>query len=262
MSLIEYHKSVGLELTNTKNRVRDLLGAEFHKYSDGKHKESILRSVLGRHLPKAISAKNGFIRINDELVSSEIDIVLFHNDRPLLFQNEDLVVTTPITIFGGIEVKTKLRTNEVEQAFTKLANNAESTRSAFSANYLNPTEYFANSKKALPWFSLFSFESEAPERKVLELLNSVANKDRKRIIECVCLGPNKFIRFWSEKKDEPYSVESFTGWRLYDLPELSFSYFISNMIWQDQVNSNESNPWFPLDDKETRCIDQIEFTLR
>ncbi len=95
MSLIEYHKSIGKELNDLKNRFRDLLGEEYHKLSDGKHKESILREVLIRHLPNGVSVRNGFIKFNADSCSSEVDILLYSNDRPILFQNSDIVITTP-----------------------------------------------------------------------------------------------------------------------------------------------------------------------
>ena len=256
--LLDYHRTIGAELTELKNRVRHLLGDTEHWLSDGRHKESILKNVLERHLPETISASNGFIRY-PETCSSEIDLVLYNNSKPLLFKSNDLVITTPSTIFGAIEVKTKLRTDGLEAVLAKLSDNSEKTINQIHSNAWENLDFSKGQLQTHPWFSLFCYDSEVPDRKLLECLKDTANRKYERAVKCISLGEDKFIRFWVGQKKRPYDNESFTGWKLYKLKGLSFSYFISNMIWQDQLLTSENSPWFALNDKETELIDSIEF---
>lgn len=265
MSLVEYHKSIGKELNDLKNRFRDLLGDEYHKLTDGKHKESILREVLTRHLPKGITAQNGFIKFNENLCSSEIDILLYSNDRPILFQNSDIIITTPHAVMGAIEVKTDLTKQQATEAFAKIAINAKRTMEQLKIAHwesFNQTFDFKNMHNyKSPWFSLFSYSSSIDDESVLECLDVSAAGDFERVTDCVCLGPDKFIRFWSGQKKDRFSNEpAFVGWRLYELKGLAFSYFISNMIWQDHVMTTESNPWFALEDKGVHMVCERPFT--
>lgn len=264
MNLVEYHKSIGRELSDVKNRFRLLLGDQYNRFADGKHKESILKTVLQRHLQKNISAKNGFIRFDDNSISSEIDILLFSNDRPLLFENSDLVVSTPHAVFGGIEVKTTLTSSNLAECLGKIANNLERTsqhleKAYWSDLYTTLQSQTRGLSRNYPWFSLFAFDSEATDENVLNKLNEAANGNYRRAIPCLCLGPDKFVRFWSEHRKSISDTNPFTGWRVYDLKGLAFSYFISNMIWQDHVNSAETNPWFALESKEVKMILEMPF---
>lgn len=268
MSLKDYHISIGKELNDLKNRFRNLLGNEnYHKLSDGKHKESILKNIFARHLPRGISAKNGFIKFDADTCSSEIDILLHVNDRPMLFQNDDIVIVTPHSVFGGIEVKTNLKKQDAPDVFSKIADNAKSTIQQLnianiqSFGHTLDFKNFHNFKN--PWFSLFAYQANIDDNSVLEYLDNASSGDYERVIDCLCLGPNKFVRFWSGHKKHQYSNEKpFVGWRIYELQDLAFSYFISNMIWQDQIKTSETNPWFALEDKEINMVCEREFTQR
>ena len=268
MSLIEYHKSIGRELEDLKNRFRHLLGEDFQRLSDGRHKESILKNVLSRHLPKGISAKNGFIKFDEYSVSTEIDILLHLNDRPLLFQNDDLVITTPHSVVGGIEVKTTLRTAEVGNILSKISDNIEDMNKQIKISHWEEfNNNFDISKihdfRPTPWFSLFAYDSNVTDEKILDELERSAEGKYERVIPCICLGPNKFLRFWSHYKYDRQDLnKSFTGWRIYELTGLSFSYFISNMIWQDHTKTSESNPWFALENKEIQMVCERPFVFK
>lgn len=257
--LIEYHKSIGEELTVIKNRVRNLLGESTHWPSDGRHKESILKAVLEKHLPQSISASNGFIRFKDEC-SSEIDILMHDNTKPLLFKSNDLVITSPKTVFGAIEVKTDINSGNFEEALFKLADNCEKTSVHIRTN-LSFHEIVMQNAAPLPWFSLFSFDCSMNVERLMNHLNTVASGKYERVIKCICLGPNKFIRFWEHEHNSDPENPIFIGWKLYDLDGLAFSYFISNMIWQDSISSAESNMWFALDEKQKHAVMSVPFSL-
>jgi hypothetical protein len=260
--LVKYHKTIGNELHEIKDRVRDLLCNSEHWLSDGRHKEGILRSVLERHLSQDISASNGFVRLPDQC-TSEIDILLYRNTIPVLYRASDLVFVTPSAVFGGIEVKTKLVINKMDEVLSKIAKNSESiSRQNYMSNWETLDFQRMSSRNNSPWFALFCYDHNVNLENFMKKLNEIANKDFSRAIKCICLGPDIFIRFWNEKRDTPYSEKSFTGWRLYRMEGLAFSYFISNMIWQDKVITLDESPWFALDDKETKLEMSQEFTLR
>ena len=55
-----YLTSLAFELKAQSQRVRDLIGTK-HWLSDGYHKEELLRSVLRRHSPSAVTWTRGFV---------------------------------------------------------------------------------------------------------------------------------------------------------------------------------------------------------
>ncbi|HHI87436.1 MAG TPA: hypothetical protein ENK03_00645, partial [Candidatus Cloacimonetes bacterium] len=55
-----FQKSITDELLIVKDRVRKLIG-NAHWVTDGRHKESVLKDVIKRFLPKNISVGTGFV---------------------------------------------------------------------------------------------------------------------------------------------------------------------------------------------------------
>lgn len=258
MSLEDYHRSIGEEIHQHQNRFRSLLGEGWHRLSDGKHKENILKNVLRRHLPKSLSASNGFIRYADG-PSSEIDIVIYNNTQPNLFSSDELVITTPGTISGAIEVKTSLNSRNYRRTLQTFMDLSERTSAAITNQAWNiQQQRFNPVNQVYPWFSLFSFESTINKQDLLQFLQEQTDGQVSRAIKCMVLNRDTFIRFWNNQEVRP--GEHFTGWKCYNIPSLAFSYFISNVIWKDDSPSIDSDPWFPLDTKEVHL--EIEMPLR
>lgn len=233
-SLVNYHKSIGAEIISLKNRVRDLLEESVHWGEDGRSKEAILKLVLERHLPKSIKPCTGFVKLGESCTSQQ-DIILLKTTHPTLFQTDDFTITTPSTVNGIIEVKTKINSLEIlKSVLTKIADNVESIRTASNSGRLTFTA-------TNPWASLFVYEKMASSIEpidILQAINTTSMKKLSRVIQAVSLGPDVFIRYWPERG----------AWDYYLLPDLSFSYFISNQIWQDETNSIDSSPFFALRD--------------
>ena len=103
-NIVEFHKSISGELESIKNRVRNLIGDK-HWLSDGKYKEDVLRNVISRFLPKIFSVGTGFILTNEKELSTEIDIIIYENAKPLLFSQGDFVIVTADSVRAIIEVK-------------------------------------------------------------------------------------------------------------------------------------------------------------
>jgi hypothetical protein len=83
MDIENYFKNLTTELESLKDRVRLYIG-DAHWQSDGEWKESVIRTILKRHLPKNIGVGSGFI-VNVEQTTTQIDILLYDNSKPILF---------------------------------------------------------------------------------------------------------------------------------------------------------------------------------
>lgn len=105
-----YLTSLAGELLSQTDRVRNLIGAR-HWLSDGQHKESILLSVLDRHLPSGILARRGFILNPDDprSISREQDVLVVDTfaEAPV-FSRGDFVVALSSSVVAAISVKTTM----------------------------------------------------------------------------------------------------------------------------------------------------------
>lgn len=129
---LDFQRSITRELTETKNRVRNLI-ADANWGEEGRYKEAILKKIIKRFLPSNISIGTGFIlKARGDLfghipwrdykreieISRQIDIILYDNTCPTLFSEGDFIITTAPNVKGIIEVKTdihKLNQRKIQQ---------------------------------------------------------------------------------------------------------------------------------------------------
>jgi len=206
----EYQKSITEELSIIKDRVRFLIG-DAHWASDGAYKETILRNVIKRFLPPNLGIGYGFIvRYENETVfpSTQIDIIVYDTSFPLIFQQDDFIITTSSAVKGIIEVKTKITSSnfgEVIKKSTKL-------------------DRFLNSYS---FNGIFAFEGS------LDLDNESISKhlkESKGKVNHICIGESNFIRFWTRGDDLDSQHVQTQHYSIYDIQKFSFSYFISNLV--------------------------------
>jgi hypothetical protein len=243
MNPTEYFKSISDELDVLKDRVRSII-SNHHWPTDGEWKESILRTILRRHLPSTVEVARGFIiqssRISTQ-ISTQIDIMIIDISKPVLYRDGDLVFVTPDSVRGIIEVKTKLQPANISRAFEALANNAQIIRNMRISNGLE--EYI--------FIGLFSYEENAPCERVLQGLKDAAQGNTKRVINHVCIGKRDFFRFWEESPNYPATPtlanHPYNAWHAYDLRDLARGYFIVNVIDAVSGNSVRRNNrlWYP-----------------
>jgi hypothetical protein len=119
MDHIHYYKSITLELDALKDRVRYLIAGS-HWPTDGEWKESVLRTLLRRHLPPIVGVGRGFI-VAEQTNSAQTDVLLYDTSKPLLHQEGDLIFVTPDAVKGIIEVKSTLRRGELSKVLDVLA---------------------------------------------------------------------------------------------------------------------------------------------
>jgi hypothetical protein len=117
-----YLTSLSAELKAQSQRVRDLIGTK-HWLSDGYHKEDLLRGVLRRHSPSAVTWTRGFVisPTDAESCSREQDILAVDStyEAPI-FSQGDMVIAFPRNVLAAISVKTTMRHDTVQQAIEGL----------------------------------------------------------------------------------------------------------------------------------------------
>ena len=234
MDASEYYRSLTLEMDAVQNRVRNLIG-NVHWPTDGEWKETVLRTILRRHLPPTVSVGRGFI-VGPRHPSSQIDLLIYDTSFPVLHQDGDLVFVVPDAVRAIIEVKTRIHAAHAESILTKLADSAE---------------IITNGAKKI-FLGLFAFEDSLgadPHTPVLRALQLAANGQLRRAINHVCVGPSTFFRFWANNPENNAQVDE---WRSYSVQQMARGYFVFNALESVVGDAVRKNlwAWFPRDGKE------------
>jgi hypothetical protein len=228
----DYHESLTLELDALKNRIRNLVT---HWPTDGEWKEAALRTVLRRHLPSSNLVGRGFI-VGREQSTSQIDLFVLRQGKPTLFRDGELAIVTPDIPNAIVEVKTNISGAALwYEVVAKLAKHGEFCKQV---------------AKNEPWLGVFAYEGDASQTD--NILNAVcrARKETGIVIDCVNCGYDLFVRYWPKGQCEPgddsVADRNRDYWRAYELPRLSASYFISNLVDAVcNVDRNETDyVWF------------------
>lgn len=243
---ISYHKSIGDELKNSENRIRNLIGRS-HWLTDGEHKESILRKVISDFAPEIFRIGSGFVcypaTSNN---SSQIDILITSKMSPTLYKNGELHFVTPDCANAIVEVKTKL-------------NNGKNLTSVIH-NLSQQVRLIRNSNPQC-WAGLFIYESgNLTEEVVLSALQEVTSNDPLNAINCIAIGEHKFIRYWVNGHSEN-NLGQEPVWHAYDLSSLAQPYFISNLIshLSPSFSEDSAEAWFPI--AETKEVHKTKYAM-
>lgn len=228
-----HYRSISEELNALKDRVRHMID-DRHWLTDGEWKESVLRYFLRRHLPDSIGVGRGFV-LTENGPTGQCDILLYDKSKPLLYRDNDLIFAPPDAIRGIIEVKTTLRPQGLSKALAKLCADAELVR---------------HNNVRLDFVGLFSYDAKIPnaEKALASVASSVGGQPA-RMVQCICLGPSRFIRYWVT---DPVKPRLLNKWHFYALPNLGPGYFIYNVVEYLCVQSTCHHPtlWFPSEGKE------------
>src|SRR3989338_10337639 len=231
-NLEEFHKSTTKEFEATKNRVRNLIG-DSNWGDEGRYKEAILHNVIKRFLPKNLCIGTGFIvKASDKkyVCSNQVDIIIFDSQYPILFSEGDFVIVSPSSVKAVIEVKTNIKNQNLEKTLIK-------------ANILG--EFIGNRNIFNGVFSFDGYEAEVSQSHISTKIKNSCK--RMTFVNHLTLNKNTFIKLWSTKN--LFSV--------YNLQELSFSFFISNLLYHVTDNSilNDSELWFPMNKENKKLFD-------
>jgi len=227
----EFQESITKELNTIKNRVRNLIGNS-HWGEEGRYKEAILKNVIRRFLPSNLSIGTGFVvkkNKNETQISSQIDIIIYDNTIPTLFSEGDFVITTHKNVKGIIEVKTKIRSNELQ----KIIKNAE-----------NNGKLIGKQRRIFNGIFCYEYTNNIYFERIEQAL-----RNSRGYVNHISLGPNIFIRFWKRKDrnrlNPPVQDCETDFFNIYKLQNLSFSYFISNLL-ELTCNSKLDDRWWFL----------------
>jgi hypothetical protein len=235
-----FQETVTQELDVIQNRVRYLI-SDANWVEDGRYKEAILRGVLKRFLPKTVSLGTGFVidtQAIEKKISNQIDIIIYDNSVPVLFNEGDFIVTTPDNVLGIIEVKTRIKSNDIISIMKKANENG----------YLLKPHTFNG---------IFAYNANITEN-FLDRIRQELPMSR-GVVTHLSLGKNVFIRFWPPRFDSDEQPTKY--YKMYKLESLSFSYFISNLVSRITNDADsELKNWFryPID-KEEHLVETIFF---
>lgn len=242
MNTLDFHISTGKELLAIKDRVRHLIS---HWGEDGRYKEAVLKTVIQRFLPEKYQIATGFVVKSTQergmhLASTQIDILIYDKQFPVLFKENDFVIVVPDSVRAIIEVKANLKNQGVEKVVRK---SNELGQFIFDGKQLKTKQLFNGI------FSYAGFERlkiDNTERLTAEIQKSgstIAGDQFKNMftVNHICFNNNWFYKFW-------YQDYHNDGGYVYDLKELAFAFFISNLMayLQDLPMENDSNLWFPI----------------
>ena len=239
---IEYQQSISKELMSIKDRVRNFID-DHHWSEDGRYKEIILSHVLRQHLPKGISVGTGFV-VNNGNITKQIDIIVYRDDIPLLFKQDDFLIAPAECVLGIIEVKSRATTQVCCDAIHSATENGKTIdRAIFNG--------------------IFAFENDSTNlqnENLLDVLNGSAG-----IVNYICLGKDKFVKYWDAGMPR-YNLYENRNYAVYGIEDLAFGYFISNLVEDiyismhgQQIPETLRDMFYPIEDTKeahrSRTID-------
>jgi hypothetical protein len=225
--ILAFQRSITRELITIKDRVRNIID-NANWAEEGRYKEAILKKVISSFLPGNLSLATGFIVRNDDhfagqngVISTQIDLIIYDTSIPVVFREGDFVIVLDTAVRGIIEVKT----NIINHGASK--NSLSTILTKFNALRVFPTlvPSPANRKIFLGVFSYGyggNFDADQIST-ALEISNGFVNH--------IALGADKFVRFWRSTADlVPPVNHPGPCYLKYNLDNLAFSYFISNLL--------------------------------
>ncbi len=248
-----FHKSTTEELKVIKNRVRNLIGNR-NWGEEGRYKEAILRSVIKRFLPQNFKIGTGFIikrREDDNEInrydiesSRQIDILIFDATRPILFSEGDFFIATPNSVRAIIEVKTNIENQNLTEIIKRMNEMGQ---------FINQSQSDQPIIENRPIFNgIFSYEGyhNITNQQDVEESLEVKIKEGARgtnYVNHISLNENIFIKNFGHKTSSGEYI--FDRFSVYKIEDLSFSYFISNLLSYlvKRPITDESDLWFPTD---------------
>lgn len=251
-NILRFQESITRELDITKNRVRDLIG-NANWGEEGRYKEAILSKVISQFLPANLKIGTGFILANNDHVngnngriSHQLDIIIYEDKTPVIFREGDFVILTERSVRAVIEVKARVHNYNAnnENALNKIIEKLNRLR-----NFESFAENEHNQKRFIGIFS-FDYDEDYNSGRV-----TTALRNSRGLVNHISLGTNKFIRFWERTRglmpivdrDSPCYIK-------YNLHNLSFSYFISNLLHIVSDEDPIDRYWFSFPIEGTKEI--------
>lgn len=220
MDVKEFQESITQELNVVKNRVRNLIG-DRHWGEEGRYKEAILKNILRKFLPKNISIGTGFIvnSNNNNRISKQIDIIIYENGYPVLFSEGDFIITTMKNVQGIVEVKSNIGNGN---------NTFQNVIRQFDES-IEPIQNNIGNRKIFLGIFAFEFTGNIQSQILDDSLRQSATK-----VNHISLGKHFFLRRWKQRdahRLQPPVLDCNSDfYNAYEIYNLSFSYFLANLI--------------------------------
>lgn len=212
---LDYQKSIALEFSSYRNRVRNLIGSA-HWGEEGRYKEIILMNFLKRFLPNTVEVATGFVKDGNN-ISTQIDIIIYNPALPVYFKENDFVIVQPNSVLGIIEVKSNPGRSAIGDAIYK-ANKIE--KIVQKNNIFNGLFIYGQDKKSSDYLLDIQVKSKYGkfEKSLLHAL------PKKNGINHIVSINGAFIKKWDDNKFSCYAIQ-----------ELAVGYFFSNLL--DKIDS-------------------------
>lgn len=229
-------------LKSHKDKVRSYIG-NAHWPTDGEWKERVLRKIIAEKCPNA-EVGTGFVLNNNGHCSTQIDVIIYDKTSQVIFKDRDFVIVSPESVRCLIEVKTVQTTNKLKISLKKLSDAKEFV------------EMNCNNKI---FSGIFIYDKGKMSKKnILKYIKDSANGNEKRVIKCLAIGEDHFVRYWSY---DPMRTNNdiYNYWHLYGLTHKSYAYFIHNIIehLEPEWVKNNSNINYPSEGKENSRVEKI-----
>ena len=276
--IVKYQQSIAAEFAAQRDRVRYFIGSA-HWGEDGRYKEIILADFLRTMLPSNVSVGTGFVKNRYGELTNQIDIIIYRNEYPRLFNKGDFVILAPESVLGIVEVKSTTD-------FCKLSEHRGGNLSVIEKCEKNGR--IIGSKKIFN--GIWSYDSDVSnnhDRRDYRRpgFNSLKCSLRKTdgYLNHISFNSDLFCRYWAEGNPRDKDTDSSPCFSFYNLSAqqvfgnhrygkegLSFGYFISNlleMVYQQiapQVLSEQYYKFlYPLENtKEDYRISNMEINTR
>jgi len=261
-NILEFHNSISEELIANSKRVRFLVD---HWGEDGRHHEAVLRNTIRRFMPNEFEIGTGFIVKQSKdreghFSSSQIDIIIYSNKYPVLFREGDFVIVTPDSVRAIIEVKANLENQNLGDIIKKCSQNGNFIINSLNPNNLNEEKVGVDigpiSKSKILFNGIFAFSGYKGISKV-ESIKTIIKECFAHLCQDeyfqysttnhIAINENLFYKYWQYEEPPHY---------LYNLKNLSFTFFISNLMEFLNSVSIISNDylWFPKDKNSSTNI--------
>lgn len=202
-------------------------------------------------MPEKYSIGTGFVikqtnTRGEHLSSRQIDLIVYDDASPVLFKEGDFVILTPDAVRGIIEVKANLQNQGIAEVLRQANENGQFI-------------FSGKADKRQPFFNgIFSYEGYNDHFNLDTFVQNYNNSNQgflgeqdygKFKVNHVALNKDWFIKVWNDDLD-PHS--------LYNIEDLAFSFFISNLTDTLSNKSVRRNSfiWFATD-KELNLIRQF-----
>jgi hypothetical protein len=246
MNLEDYHRSTTRELISVSNKVRNLID---HHGEDGRYKEAVLKNIIRRFLPEKYLIATGFVikqtdNRGEHQSSKQIDLIVYDNASPVLFREGDFVILTPDSVRAVIEIKTNIQNQGLQEIIQQANENGEFI---FSGK-VNKNQLFFNGLFGFEGYQN-AFQTETIRDHIIAANEAFVNAQdyQKFKVNHISLNKDWFLKYWPDEEN-PHS--------LYNIQELSFSFFISNLIDTLANNSVRRNNfiWYATDKELNRRL--------